>query len=493
MNRYCIILIFLILNLLKTIAQKDTLVLSLEQALELANDSSLQAFRSKNLYMASYWKYKNYESTKLPGVSLNLSPSTFNRSITRQFVDSTYKYVPSENFSSSGNLRISQNLPFSGGSLYATSNLTRFQNIEPLTDLNYNATLFSIGYEQPVFGFNEFRWQRKTEPLGYEIAKKKYIQSREEINLAVLPVFFNLARAALEMEIASKNASTADTLYKIGQERFLLASIDKGDLLTLKLEWVNSRNNLLQAGNEYARAHDALINFLRLEDGTVPRIIVPEELPGFQVLDEQALSLAVHNNPFYLDLDLKVLQAERQVEYKRINSRFNSSLNASIGYNQKGPEIMDAYTNPSEQQYLSVSISVPLVDWGAGKSQYYIARNERDALKIANEQSKQDFEQDIRRLISEFNLQARVVESYKEASEIAQESYEIYKKRYILGGVDVNTLGIQQNKKDNALQRYLSELQKYWNYYYTIRKLTLYDFETDKSLEDSFDQELFEP
>jgi len=485
-----IILISVTINLS---AQSDTLYLSLDKAIEIANDSSLKAFRSKNVYLASFWRYKTYEAQKLPGITLNVTPATYDRSISRQFVDSAYRYLPSENFSSNSNIRIKQNLPFSGGSLYMTSSLNRFENIEPSSDINYTATWFSIGYNQPVFGFNEFKWQRKTEPLKFEIAKKEYVQSREEINLAVLPVFFDLARAGLEVQIARNNANNADSLYKIGQERFLLASIDKGELLTLKLEWVNSQNNLLQAENNYARAHDALINFLRLGDRIVPKVIFPEELPDIQVKAAKALNLVIRNNPFYLDLDYQVYEADKLIERARINSRFNASLDASIGYNQKGYEINEAYRNPSEQQHLSVSVSIPLLDWGASKSQYYIARNERDALQIANEQSKQDFEQDILRLISEFNLQARIVESSREASAIAVESYEIYKRRFIMGRVDVNTLGLQQNRKDNAMNRYLSELQKYWNYYYTIRKITLYDFETNMSLEESFDEELFEP
>jgi len=491
MKNILIIITVLSLISINNFGQYDTLYLSLEKAMDIAYDSSLQAFRSKNLYMASYWRFKNYEAQKLPSITLNSTPAEYDRSITRQFVDSSYKYIPSENFALGGNIQINQNLPFSGGSLYMRSNLNRFKNIAPASDVNYTATWFSIGYEQPVFGFNEFKWQRKMEPLNYEIARKKFVQSREEINLSVLPVFFDLAKADLELKIARNNANTADTLYKIGRERFILASIDKGDLLTLKLDWVNSKNNLIQSENNYSRAYDALVNYLRLNKNKIPYITLPEKLPHIQIDPGEVLDMAIANNPFYLDLDYQVFQADKNIEQAKINSRFNASLNASVGLNQNGPELYNAYSNPDEQQHLSVTVSVPLVDWGAGKSRYEIAKNEREALRIANEQEIQDFEQDILRLVSEFNLQSRIVESLKEASLIAEESYEIYKRRFILGGVDVNTLGLQQNKKDNALNRYLSELQKYWYYYFTIRKLTLFDFESNKSLEESFDEEIF--
>ncbi len=485
------IVIFLILILAcKLQAQKDTMQLTLEKAVQLANDSSLQAFRSKNLYLASYWGYNNYLAQKKPSVTLNTTPASYNRSITSQYVDSTYRYIPLVTFSSTGNLSVRQNLPFSGGTLYINSDLTRFENIEPKPNLNYNATWFSIGYQQPVFGFNNFKWLKKTEPMKFEIAKKEYVQSQEEINLMVLPVFFNMALAELELDIARNNYVTADTLYKIGQKRYMLASINKGDLLSLKLEWVNSQNSLVRAESQYTDARDALINFLRLDSSKIPKVILPEKLPELKVNSLSVLNLAKENSPFYLNLDYHAYEADKNVERTRIESRFNASLDASIGYNQNGQNLNEAYINPSEKQYLAAKVTVPLVDWGARKSKYYIARNERDALKISNEQKKQEFEQDITRLVNNFNLQKRIIESSKEASLIAKESYEIYMQKFIKGSIDVNTLGLQQNKKDYALKTYVTELQKYWNYYFSIRKLTLYDFEKNMKLEESFEEEI---
>jgi hypothetical protein len=41
---------------------------------------------------------------------------------------------------------------------------------------------------------------------------------------------------------------------------------------------------------------------------------------------------------------------------------------------------------------------------------------------------------------------------------------------------------------DNATAQYLSSLQNYWNYYYTIRQMTLYDFIGDKPLDADFER-----
>jgi len=41
--------------------------------------------------------------------------------------------------------------------------------------------------------------------------------------------------------------------------------------------------------------------------------------------------------------------------------------------------------------------------------------------------------------------------------------------------------------KDDATRNYLSALRNYWSFYYTIRRLTLFDFQKMVPLEKDFD------
>ena len=38
----------------------------------------------------------------------------------------------------------------------------------------YNGRPFSIGFEQPLFGFNELRWDKKIEPLRYQESQQHF-------------------------------------------------------------------------------------------------------------------------------------------------------------------------------------------------------------------------------------------------------------------------------------------------------------------------------
>lgn len=54
-------------------------ILTLEQAIALASDSALEAFKNKNLYLSGYWEFRSFKANRLPSVTLNLMPANYNR------------------------------------------------------------------------------------------------------------------------------------------------------------------------------------------------------------------------------------------------------------------------------------------------------------------------------------------------------------------------------------------------------------------------------
>jgi outer membrane protein TolC len=55
--------------------------------------------------------------------------------------------------------------------------------------------------------------------------------------------------------------------------------------------------------------------------------------------------------------------------------------------------------------------------------------------------------------------------------------------RFRGGQADVLRLTSSQRAKDNARLQYINALAEYWDSYFYLRRLTLYDFEKDRELE----------
>ena len=208
---------------------------------------------------------------------------------------------------------------------------------------------------------------------------------------------------------------------------------------------------------------------------------------GVEIPVDEALRWGRSNNPQLLELKQNVLEAERSVDRTKKESRFNASVNASIGFNQVAENFGDVYHKPMQQDLVAVSVSIPLVDWGVRKGKYNMARNNLNVVKISARQDEISIEEEVIMTVSDFNIQQQLIASAEEALDLAILAYNETRQRFIIGKADINSLTLSLNRQQEAQRNYISALQNYWLNYYKIRRLTLFDFATKLSLSDRFD------
>ena len=196
-----------------------------------------------------------------------------------------------------------------------------------------------------------------------------------------------------------------------------------------------------------------------------------------------ALAEAKRHNPDLLQHRQNILEARRDLNRTSVESRFNANLNASVGFNQVATSLSKAYKDPSRQELVQLSLSIPLVDWGVRKGKVNMARNNLNVVEIAARQQELTIEEDVVMTVSDFNIQQQLVESALEALDLADMAYDRTMKRFIIGKADINSLTLSQNRQQSTHSNYIRALQNYWLSYFKLRKLTLYDFENMRSLD----------
>ena len=323
----------------------------------------------------------------------------------------------------------------------------------------------------------------------YEKVKKELLYNIETVSEQATTYFFSLAMAQVEYDMAKENVATTDTLYRTGQERHKIAAISQADLLTLKLDAINARNTLQNADIALKRAMFSLASYLNFDKNTEIRLRLPSRPHDMDIPVDQALTLARENNPKFLEVRQEVLEAEQQVDKTKKETLFNASLNASIGFNQVATQFKEVYKNPLQQDLVSISISIPLIDWGVRKGKYNIAKSNLNVTQISARQTEVTLEEDVIMTVGDFNVQQNLIASAEEALDIAIMAYNETKQRFMIGKADINSLTLSLNRQQEAQRNYITALQNYWLSYYKIRKLTLHDFETGISLANEFDYE----
>lgn len=483
------ILVLLVSLSLTTGFAQQRVTLDLQQTIALANDSSLEAFRTKNMYLSGYWEYRTYKANRLPSLTLNMTPAQYNRDITKRY-DSEQDldiYRSQQSFYAYGNLAIRQNLDLTGGTFYLDTELGYMRSFGGNKYTQFTSVPVRLGYSQSLVGYNPFRWERKIEPLKYEKVKKEFIYNAEQVSEQATTYFFALAMAQAEYDLAKENVASTDTLYRIGMQRLKIAAISRADLLTLKLDVVNARNTLQNATSALKRATFSLASFLNMEKNTEIRIVLPGRPQSLTIPVDEALAAAQSNNPQFLEVRQDVLEAEQNVDKTRKESRFNASINASVGFNQVAEKFGEAYKSPMQQEMVSVSVSIPLVDWGVRKGKYNMAKNNLNVVKTSARQSEISIEEEVIMTVSDFNVQQDLVKSAEEALDLSILAYNETRQRFIIGKADISSLTLSLNRQQEAQRNYISALQDYWLNYYKIRKLTLHDFASGFSLSEKFD------
>ena len=491
MNKIFVLLIAFISGFgLQANAQQEAFSLSLDEVIKMGNQNSLDAFRVKNTYLSSYWEFRYYKADKLPSLSISATPLDFNHSQSRQYnvQDSVYKYYEVYYSNSDIAMQLNQKIGLTGGNLFLSSDIGMSKNYSGNKSTSYQATPVSIGYSQTLNGFNALRWESKIEPLKYEKAKKAFIQSQETLAMKSTSMFFDLVEAQIQLKIAVNSMSNADTLYKIGKGRFQVGTVTQDELLNLELNQLNAIQALSVAKLEVERSQSGLNSYLMLSKQTRINCLVPSIIPEMQISADEALNLALKNNPTILDQEQQMLEQDREVARAHSESGLSTNILAIYGLNQSSTDIATVYDNPSKSQRVKIGLSVPILDWGRRKGRLMMAESDREVANARIKQARIDFEQNIFQSVMEFNLQAEQVRNATKADIVAQKGYEVTFQRFLIGKVDVIRLNLARNDRESAKKAYINAIKTYWNYFYRLRMLALHDFVKGISLSAEYDK-----
>lgn len=466
-------------------AQEETLSLTLSQAIEIAQQHSPEAQAARHTYRAAYWNYRFYKANYLPSVTLTSSPS-FNKQINKiTQPDGTNLFIKQNQLSVDVNLKINQNIWFTGGSLFVKSNVQRLDELE--NDVTaYNTQPVVIGYEQSLFGYNSLKWNRRIEPVRFREARKAYNEALELVASQTCNHFFNLATAQTNLDIASSNHASADTLYRYAQGRYNIGTITENEMLQLEINKLTEETNMMNARIAVEDQMQVFRSFLGINREVTLKVITEDEVPAFEIPLADALKMAFENSPEPDTYERMRLQSQSNLAYAKANAGLKADLYVQFGLSQTGDKFADSYRNPMNQQYASIGISLPILDWGRGKGQIRVAKSNVDLVNTQVEQGMKDFELNVIRMVRQFNLQSQYVKVASKTDRTADRRYEVAKRLYILGKSTILDLNASITEKDSARRSYISALKSYWSLYYGLRSMTGYDFEKNIKIEENY-------
>lgn len=462
--------------------------LSLSVAIQIAQEHSYDAMVAKLSFMSQYWSYRSFKAEMMPAVNLSGNLLQFDRSIaeTRNFDDGRIAYVENNSMSNSLALSVDQNIVALGGKLSVQSYLYRLDQFSYDSKI-YNSQPIRLRYTQPLWAYNSLKWQKKTEPLRYENAKRAYLESMEGIAIQIVNLFFNVLSAQSTYQQSVSILKDRQYLYEIAKKRFDLGTITKSELLQLELSLLNAqmdvKNNELILKNQKFR----LCSYLRLYNYDDMELIPPYTIPDVMINIEEMVDKAMTNSSHNLQQQISRLESEKLVSQAKANKGIQVQMNAELGFNRTTNHFNEAYRNLKDNEIVGLTVSLPIFDWGVSKGRVKMAEADLEVTKTQLEQAHETYLQELRTTILQFNMQSDQCKNALRAQDIADERYGITKQRYEAGAVTVTDLNTAQQESEDARAQYIRQLQTFWTGYYNLRKATLYDWERKQDLTTDFD------
>jgi outer membrane protein TolC len=469
-------------------AQNDRVLnLTIDEAINLARTQSPEIVGARHSFHSSYWNYCYFKANYLPSVNFSSTPN-FNHQINViDLPDGSSQFVQQNQLSMQGQISVSQNIALTGGTFSLITDINRLDLFGSVNSYSYRTNPILLAYQQNLWGYNSLKWDKKIEPLNFELAKKNYITALEQVSSNAITLFFNLAMAQATLDIVLTNYRSADTLYTFAEGRYKIGRITESEMLQWEVRRLNEETNLLNAKLDIEDKVEQLRTYLGIKDNIPIEVVLEKNLPKIQIDADKALNQALENNPTILNMSIREISSESTIAYYKANTGLQANVVAQVGFSKTGTDIQSAYKDPNNQQYAQIGIQIPILDWGRGKGRVRVAESQRRLVEVQVEQERVSFELNIHRLVRQFNLQLNQITVAEKTDYTANKRNDVAQRLYILGRLPIVDLNAAISEKDAAKKSYINTLYNFWSEYYTIRRLTLYDFEKDIVLTEDYE------
>lgn len=469
-------------------AETEELPLTLDEAIARARHNSVDAAVALNELKTSYWEYRSYRARLLPEVDFKATVPAYHRQYSPYMNENgSYSFVANNYLQMNGDISLTQNIWLTGGTISLNTSLDFFRQLEGTHYNRFMSIPVALTITQPVFGVNDIKWSRKIEPVRYTEAKAAYLSASEDVAVKATAFFFQLLLADENIHIASQNLENARKLHEVAAEKRKMGHISGNDLLQMELNLLNAESELTECESNRKSCMFQLRTLLDIGPNTDIIPVTPGDVPTAEIPYDDALEKALKRNSLASSIRRRQLEADYDVAKAKGDMR-QISLFAQIGYTGTDHNFGGAYSSLKDNRVVEIGFEIPILDWGRRKGKVKVAESNRRVTESRLKQESADFAQNLFILVERYHNQRRQLEISRRADEIAAKRYATNVETFMIGRISTLDLNDSRTTKDEARRQYINELYLFWNYYYQIRSLTLWDYAASSGIDADFER-----
>jgi len=457
-------------------------ILTLDDVIDMAITQSSAIRYTQNRNVNYYWRYRNYKTRFRPQLKLTGNIPNYSQTtspITQP--DGSIEFKQVSNMSASTVISLNQSIPQLGTYVWASTSAAGVQNLKN-EETSFSGRPFSVGFQQPLFAYNWMKWYRKTEPMIFDEAQKRFVEEIEEIALNATSQFFLYLTVQTNYNLAESNLRNSEDNLRISTTKKELGQISENDYSRIELSVLNAQKALNQARMDMKNADFNLKSYIGMDQSREIELVIPLEITLFDINPDLALAKAKANRKETIYNQRRLVNADRDLAQAKSNTGLSATLTGSYGLSNSADNFSGIYQEPERDRTLLISVSIPILDWGNSASTVKLAESERDLVIFDVNKDIEDFERSVVVQVEQFSLLRDQLRTATEADRVAGNGYTIALKKFQNGELSITDLNIALQEREAAKRDYINSIRTYWVTFYRLRELTLFDFEEGRNI-----------
>jgi outer membrane protein TolC len=456
--------------------------MTLDQALNIAELNSPSMKKTRLNLVRSQENLNAQNAALKSNFALTLNPISYTQN--REFNELISDWNSRTTTESYGNFTISQPIALTDARLSLSN---RFGYYDSYSEYSGTTTTgfsnnLSLSFDQPIFTYNRTKMALKELQLALENSQLNYAIQLLSLEKQVSQAFYYVYQQQKSLDIANLAYQNMQKSYEVSRNK-----VDAGispreemfqaelNLATTKSDFENKQVSLENAKDDFK----ILIGMSLYEDILViPNIAVDTVSVDISFAIDQGLLNRMELRQRQITIETSQFDL---IQTKALNE-FKGNLGLSFGLFGDNSNVAEVYANPTNNESVALSLTIPLWDWGERKARIKATEASIETDNISFEEEKNDIILGVRKVCRNLlNLQNQIEIAEKSVTN-AQLTYDLNLEKYKNGDLTGMDLNIYQNQLSEKQLTYTNSLISYKLELLNLKIQTLYDFEKKEAV-----------
>jgi outer membrane protein TolC len=451
--------------------------LTLEQALNVAELNSPTMKKTRLNLIRSQENLNAQNASLRSNFSLTLNPIGYAQN--REFNDLISKWNSRSTTESYGNFTVSQPIILTDARISLTNRFgykDSYSEYTGTTTKGFSNNL-SLNIDQPLFTYNRTKLQLKELQLSLENSQLSYAIQLLALERQVAQAFYYVYQQQQSLDIANQAYQNMQKSYEVSKNKVDAGISAREEMFQAELNLATTKSDFenKQVTLENAKDDFKLLIGMSLYDDliVIPNIAVDTVEVDISFAIDQGLANRMELRQREINIETSQFDL---IQTKALNE-FRGSLGLSLGLFGDNEKFGKVYESPTDNETVSLSLTIPLWDWGERKSRIKASEASIESANITLEEEHNNIILGVRKVYRNLlNLQNQI-EIARQSVTNAQLTYDLNLEKYKNGDLTGMDLNIYQNQLSEKQLSFTNSLINYKLELLNLKIQTLYDFE----------------